>query len=218
MPNSKITLDRIYARRILIAAVIPTSEVAASVAGAALAGGLDVMEVTFRNSEAAECIRRIRAEVPDMQVGAGTILTPAQVRDAVRAGAEFGVSPGFNRTVIQAAQDAGLTFIPGVATPGEMESAMEMGCSLVKFFPAEVLGGTRFLSAVAAPYAHTPLRVIPMGGIGPQNLAQYLAIPLVAAVGGSWIATRELVGAKNWHGIRHLAEEASRLVAEGIPE
>jgi 2-dehydro-3-deoxyphosphogluconate aldolase/(4S)-4-hydroxy-2-oxoglutarate aldolase len=206
-------LGRINTRRILLTAVIPTAAAAESVARAVLAGGLDVMEVAFRNSDAAECIRRIKAEVPGMQIGAGTILTPTQVRDAAAAGAEFAVSPGFNPTVVRAALESGMTFIPGVATPGEMERALELGCPTVKFFPAEALGGPRFLRALAGPYGHTPLRVIPIGGIGPQNLVRYLAVPLVAAVGGSWITPRDLINARDWDGITQLAREAITLAA-----
>jgi 2-dehydro-3-deoxyphosphogluconate aldolase/(4S)-4-hydroxy-2-oxoglutarate aldolase len=213
MPNVTLPFDRIYARRILLAAVIPTADAAGPVARAALEGGLNVMEVSFRNPDAAECMRRIRAEVPDMQVGAGTILTPAQVREAVAAGAQIAVSPGFNPTIVKAARDAGLPFIPGVATPGEMEQALELGCSTVKFFPAEPLGGPRFLLAVAAPYAHTALRIIPLGGVGQKNMADYLAVPLVVAVGGSWIAGRELIHRKDWFGITTLAREALALAA-----
>lgn len=188
----------IVARRILSAAVIPAPELAVSVARALLAGGLDVMEVTFRNAHAAECIRRIRAEVPGMTVGAGTLLTPAQVDAACAAGAEFGVSPGFNPTVVRYAVGAAFPFVPGVLTPGEMEQSLELGCNLVKFFPAAAGGGPDLIKAVAAPYAHTSLQLVPLGGIGELNLASYLALPLVAAVGGSWLTDRELLTAGRW--------------------
>lgn len=188
----------IVTRRILSAAVIPAPELAVPVARALLAGGLDVMEVTFRNAHAAECIRRIRAEVPGMTVGAGTLLTPAQVDAARAAGAEFGVSPGFNPTVVRHAVSAAFPFVPGVLTPGEMEQSLELGCNLVKFFPAAAGGGPDFIKAVAAPYAHTSLQLVPLGGIGEQNLANYLALPLVVAVGGSWLTDRELLTAGRW--------------------
>jgi 2-dehydro-3-deoxyphosphogluconate aldolase / (4S)-4-hydroxy-2-oxoglutarate aldolase len=206
-------MDRIKARRVLAAATIPSADLALPVARALCEGGLDVMEVVFRNRDASEAIRRIRADIPDMQVGAGTLLTSAQIEEALAAGAQFGVSPGFNPTVVKAAQNVGLSFIPGVATPGEMERALELGCETVKFFPAEAAGGVKFLRAVAGPYAHTSLRAIPFGGIGPHNLTDYLANPLVVAVGGSWMVPREMILAHNWKGITELAQEAVRLAA-----
>jgi 2-dehydro-3-deoxyphosphogluconate aldolase/(4S)-4-hydroxy-2-oxoglutarate aldolase len=184
--------------RLLPAAVIDDPARAVSLARALLAGGLDVMEVTFRNAHAAESIRRIRAEVPAMTVGAGTLLTPAQVDEARAAGAVFGVTPGFNPTVVQHAVASNFTLAPGVLTPGEMERSLELGCPVVKFFPAAAAGGHDFVKAVAAPYAHTALRMIPFGGVGEHNLADYLGFPLVVAVGGSWLCERALIAAGDW--------------------
>jgi 2-dehydro-3-deoxyphosphogluconate aldolase / (4S)-4-hydroxy-2-oxoglutarate aldolase len=206
-------MDRICTQRVLVAASIPSAELAIPVARALLEGGLDVMEVVFRTRDAAESIPRIRAELPNMQVGAGTLLTVTQIEQALAAGAEFGVSPGFNPTTVKFAVDSGLPFIPGVATPGEMESALELGCNVVKFFPADATGGTRFLRALTGPYGHTSLHIIPFGGSGPHNLIDYLAIPLVAAVGGSWVATREMILAEGWLAITKMASEAVRLAA-----
>lgn len=194
--------------RILSAAVIEDPCHAVPLARALLAGGLDVMEVTFRNAHAAECIRRIRAEVPAMLVGAGTLLTPAQVDEARAAGAAFGVTPGFNPTVVRHAVDTGFTLAPGVLTPGEMEQALELGCPTVKFFPASAAGGPDFIKAVAAPYAHTALRLVPLGGIGEHNLAAYLGLPLVVAVGGSWLTDRKLAAAGRWDEITALTKRA----------
>lgn len=184
--------------RLLPAAVIDDPSLAVPLARALLAGGLDVMEITFRNRHAAECIRRIRAEVPAMVVGAGTLLTPTQIDEARTAGAVFGVTPGFNPTVVRHAVASGFTLAPGVLTPGEMEQSLELGCPVVKFFPADAAGGPEFIKAVAAPYAHTPLRLIPFGGIGEQSLARYLELPLVVAVGGSWLCERALTTAEAW--------------------
>ena len=147
-----------------------------------------------------------------MYVGAGTLLSPRQVRQAIDAGAEFGVTPGFNPTVIQAALADNFPLIPGAMTPGEMERAMELGCNVVKWFPAETAGGAAFLKALSGPYAHTPLRVIPLGGVCQQNMKSYLAVPLVAAVGGSWMASRELVNAANWAEVTRLSREALALI------
>lgn len=199
--------------RILSAAVIDTPEHAVPLAQALLAGGLDVMEVTFRNPHAAECIRRIRAEVPAMLVGAGTLLTPAQVDEARAAGAAFGVTPGFNPAIVRHAVESGFTLAPGVLTPGEMEQSFALGCPTVKFFPAAAAGGPEFIRAVAAPYAHTSLRLVPLGGVNEANLATYLALPLVVAVGGSWLTDRNLAAAGRWEEIAALTRRAVRLAA-----
>ena len=190
--------ELITRRRLLSAAVIEAPELAVPLARALLAGGLDVMEVTFRNPHAAECVRRIRAEVPGMTVGAGTLLTSDQLRAAREAGAQFGVSPGFNLRLVRHAVEEQFPFVPGVLTPGEMEQSMELGCPLVKFFPAAAGGGPAFIRAIAAPYAHTALRLVPLGGIGEDNLSSYLALPLVAAVGGSWLTDAKLTAAAAW--------------------
>lgn len=194
--------------RILSAAVIDDPFHAVPLARALLDGGLGVMEVTFRNAHAAECIRRIRAEVPEMLVGAGTLLTPAQVDEARAAGAAFGVTPGFNPTVVRHAVTSGFTLAPGVLTPGEMEQSLELGCPTVKFFPAAAAAGPDFIKAVAAPYAHTALRIVPLGGIGEHNLATYLALPLVVAVGGSWLTDRKLAAAGQWAEVTALTRRA----------
>lgn len=205
-------LNLILARaRLLSAAVIDDVAHAVPLARALLAGGLDVMEVTFRNAHAAECIRRIRAEVPAMHVGAGTLLTPAQVDQARAAGAAFGVTPGFNPTVVAHAAASGFTLAPGVLTPGEIERALELGCPTVKLFPAAAAGGPAFIRALAAPYAHTPLRLIPLGGIDESALTAYLQLPLVIAVGGSWLTDRQLAAAGQWQEITARVQRATAL-------
>jgi 2-dehydro-3-deoxyphosphogluconate aldolase/(4S)-4-hydroxy-2-oxoglutarate aldolase len=204
-------VQRITAHRVLSAAVIDSPDHAVPLAQALFDGGLDVMEIAFRNAHAAECIRRIRSAVPGMEVGAGTLLTPAQSEEACAAGATFGVSPGFNLTVVRAAVARHFPFIPGVATPGEMEQAFELGCTLVKLFPASAIGGPDYIRAIAGPYAHTPLRLIPLGGITEQNLVTYLNLPLVVAVGGSWLTDRKLAAAGRWEEITELTRRALAL-------
>ena len=214
MPSLSRLLSRLAERRILSAAVIEKPEHAVPLARALLAGGLDIMEVTFRNAHAAECIRRIVAEVPDMMVGAGTLLNAVQIDDARAAGASFGLTPGFNPPVVQAAVDRGFPFIPGVLTPGEIEQSLALGCPIVKFFPAASAGGPGFIKAVAAPYAHTPLRIVPLGGISDSNLGDYLRLPIVVAVGGSWLTSRDLAGAQRWADITQLTKR-TMLAAAG---
>lgn len=202
------TRQRIARRRILSAAVIDDPAHAVPLATALLAGGLDVMEVTFRNTHAAECIRRIRADVPGMWVGAGTILSTAQLDEAMEAGACFGVSPGFNPNVAREAVARNFNFIPGVVTPGEMEQAMELGCPWVKFFPAAAAGGVDFLKSISAPYLHTDLRIIPLGGIDQANMSDYLALPIVSAIGGSWLSDRKLAASHDWSAITDITRKA----------
>lgn len=211
-PTQKHTMasfhDRLQEFRLLPAAVIDDPAHAVPVARALLAGGLTIMEVTFRNAHAVECIRRIRAEVPEMCVGAGTLLSPAQADEARSAGTAFGVTPGFNPTVVRHAAATGFDLVPGVITPGEMEQSMEAGFPIVKFFPAAAAGGPAFINAITAPYAHTPLRLVPLGGIGPDNLRDYLACPLVIAVGGSWLTDGKLAAAGDWPEITRRAAES----------
>jgi 2-dehydro-3-deoxyphosphogluconate aldolase/(4S)-4-hydroxy-2-oxoglutarate aldolase len=143
-----------------------------------------------------------------MLAGMGTILSPGHVQAAWQAGAAFGVSPGTNPRVLQEAQRIGLPFAPGIATPSDLEVALELGCREVKFFPAEPIGGLAYLKSLAAPYAHLGIRFLPLGGITADNLASYLVEPMILAVGGSWIAPRQLILDQKWTAITHNAAEA----------
>jgi 2-dehydro-3-deoxyphosphogluconate aldolase/(4S)-4-hydroxy-2-oxoglutarate aldolase len=166
--------------------------------------------VTFRTPRAAEALR-LMAQDTRVVVGAGTVLTVDQVDAAVTAGATYIVSPGYSRDVVRACQARGIPVIPGVATPTDIQMALQDGLTLVKFFPAEAIGGTRTLAAMAAPFPG--LRFIPTGGISPENLADYLALPPVLAVGGSWMAPASLVSRQKWAKISRLATEAVAAVA-----
>lgn len=172
-------------------------------------GGLPVAEITFRTAAAAEAIRAIRAAFPHFLVGAGTVTSEEQVKAAVAAGASFAVAPGFNPTIVAAAHEAGLPFFPGVMTPGEVERAMALGCTTLKFFPAESAGGVKLLKAIHAPYAHLGVRFVPTGGIEAASLRAYLAEPAVLAVGGSWMVAKKLLAEKNW-------KEVTRLTADAV--
>ena len=166
---------------------------AAPVAKALLVGGIDAVELTLRTRAGTHAIRAIAAEVPEILLGVGTILTPAQAIETKQAGAHFGVSPGMNPCVVRAAMDAGLPFAPGVCTPSELESAIELGCRFVKFFPAEASGGLAYLKSMAAPYRHLGIRYFPLGGLNAGNMLDYLKEPDVPAIGGSWIVAKDLV-------------------------
>jgi len=190
------------------------AEDAVPLARALLAGGLNVMEITFRTGAAVESIRRIRQEVPRMAIGAGTLLTAGQVQQAAAAGAQFGVSPGLNETVLAAANQVPMPFFPGVMTPTEVDRALNLGYKPLKFFPAEPAGGVTMLKALAGPFAHTGAKFLPTGGINAAALADYLALPQVAAVGGSWMAEKKLVAEKAWARITALTAEALMVIAQ----
>lgn len=203
---------RITQKRIVPVAVIHRADDALRVAEALLAGGLDVFEITLRTPEAEMCIRRIREAFPAMLVGAGTILEVNQVQRCVEAGAQFGVSPGLNEAVVKTAQAAGWPFIPGVLTPSEVDRALQLGCKLLKFFPAEAAGGIKMLQALAGPYKHTGVKFIPLGGVHAGNAGAYAALPVVAAIGGSWLVDRKLIEKQDWPQITKLVKEALALV------
>lgn len=202
-PQAPDACDPFVAQTISVAGVIAVLVVdeardAIPLARALLQGGIRVMELTLRTPTALEALRAIRTEVPEMTAGVGTILTVNQMHAAREAGAAFGVSPGCNPRLLEAARKVGFSFGPGVATPSDIETALEHGARLLKFFPAEPLGGLPYLHAMAAPYAHLGLRYIPLGGLTPANAGSYLSDPLVAAIGGSWIAPREVIKAQDW--------------------
>jgi 2-dehydro-3-deoxyphosphogluconate aldolase/(4S)-4-hydroxy-2-oxoglutarate aldolase len=203
--------ESFLAQRLVCVAVIDHADDAVPLSEALLAGGLKVIEVTFRTADAAECIRRIRHGVPQMAVGAGTLLTADQVKQAVDAGAQFGVSPGLSEPVSAAARAAGLPLFPGVITPSEIMQALDLGWKQLKFFPSETFGGINALKALAGPFGHTGVKFIPTGGITAATLPTYLAVPQVAAVGGSWMAERKLVAEKSWAKITALTEEAVKV-------
>lgn len=202
-------IDRIRAARLLPVVVLERAEDAVPLARALLAGGLDVAEVTFRSDAAAESIARIAQQVPNMLIGAGTVLTPAQVDLAVAAGARFLVTPGYNPAVVARVQASGAAIVPGINNPTGVETAMAAGLSLVKFFPAEPTGGVAFLKALTGPYGG--MEFIPTGGISTANLKTYLALKAVVACGGSWMVDPALIRAGDFDRITQLTAEAVAL-------
>lgn len=185
---------------------------AVPVARALLAGGVDCIELTLRTNAAMDGLKRIRSEVPEMLVGVGTILTPQQVNDVKAADAAFGVAPGMNPRVVSEAARIGLPFSPGICTPTDIELAIEQGCRLLKFFPSEPCGGITYLRNIAAPFAHLGVKYIPLGGVSAANAEQYLHEPSVQALGGSWLAPRDVIQRKDWQKITANAAEASAIV------
>ncbi|MFF1447130.1 bifunctional 4-hydroxy-2-oxoglutarate aldolase/2-dehydro-3-deoxy-phosphogluconate aldolase [Streptomyces sp. NPDC058274] len=182
---------------------------AVPLARALVAGGLPVIEVTLRTPAATDAIRAIAAEVPDAVVGAGTVITPAQVADSVAAGARFLVSPGWTDVLLDAMQASGLPFLPGVSTTSEVVALLERGVHEMKFFPAEAAGGTAYLTSLAGPLPQA--RFCPTGGIGLASAPDYLALPNVGCVGGSWMLPAEAIAARDWDRVEALAREAAAL-------
>lgn len=195
--------------------VIALDDAAAALplADALIAGGLPVAEITFRTAAAAEAIALIARHRPQMQVGAGTVLTEAQVDASLEAGARFALSPGLDPLVLAHAKDR-LPFAPGIMTPSDLQAALRAGCQMVKFFPAMPAGGPKMLANIAAPYLHTGITFNPTGGVTLDNLADWLAISQVRAVGGTWIATRADIAAGRWEVIAANAAAALARVQE----
>jgi 2-dehydro-3-deoxyphosphogluconate aldolase / (4S)-4-hydroxy-2-oxoglutarate aldolase len=209
--------DRVSATQALLAyrvvpvVVLSELDAAVPVAQALAAGGLPVAEVTFRTAVAADSIGRIAAETNAL-VGAGTVVRPEQVDEAVAAGARFIVTPGLSLRVIERCRELDVLVIPGVATATEVIAALDQGLDLLKLFPAEAAGGVALLRALRGPFPD--VRFVPTGGISAANAASYLALPSVAAVGGSWMVAPELIAARDYAAITRLAREAATLAAE----
>ncbi len=184
-------LAELSGHRLVPVVVIDDARTADSLGDALVAGGLPVAEVTFRTTAGVEAVRRLAAR-GDLLVGAGTVLTPSQVDEAVAAGATFIVSPGLSRAVVERCLEHNVLPLPGAVTATEVQAALELGLTTVKFFPAESSGGAAAVRALAAPF--TDVGFMPTGGIGPDNLADYLTVPAIRAVGGSWMVPRDGLG------------------------
>lgn len=191
---------------------LPSAELALPLAEALLAGGLACAEITFRTAAAAESISRIATRLPEMILGAGTVLNPDQAAVALESGAKFLVSPGSNPETINYCQRSSAVIFPGVCTPTEIELNLSRGISTMKFFPAEPAGGVKYLKALCAPFRQVSF--IPTGGIETGNLGSYLSISQVVACGGSWMVKPELISSRNFAEIEKLSREAVERVAE----
>jgi len=186
---------------------------AVPVAEALIEGGIPIFEVTMRTEAALPAITEIAKRFPEAQTGAGTVLSETQARQAIDAGAQYIVSPGWDGGVVKTAQAAGLPVVPGVATPSEVQRARRHGLRVLKLFPAGIVGGIPLLKAMSAVYADTSF--VPTGGVSAKNLADYLAVPNVVAVGGSWLTPASAVAEGRFDEITRLAIEA-RQIAEGV--
>ena len=199
-------LERLARSIVVPVVVIDDAKDAVPTANAMVAGGIDVMEITFRTAAAPQAIKNVADNCPDMLVGAGTILNLDQCKLAVEMGAKFIVSPGLNAEVVSWCVENGIAVTPGCVTPTEIMAAMKLGLRVVKFFPANVYGGLTAMKALAAPFGG--IKFIPTGGVSGENIGEYLSQPYVHAVGGSWVCTKADIAAGNFEKITALCREA----------
>ena len=207
-------INKIQASGIIAVLVVDELQDCVTLAKCLLDNGVSAMELTLRTPLALEAVQAITDQVPEMLAGVGTVLTTEQVEQVAKAGAAFAVAPGLNPNVVTKASQLQLPFAPGVATPSDIERAVGLGCKVLKFFPAEVSGGLKYLKSMAAPYNHLGLKYIPLGGLKLDNMRAYLEDPLVLAIGGSWIAPRKSIQAKDWNRIAANAKQAIAMVKE----
>ncbi len=199
-------LQRLSNAAIIPVAVIDDAKDAVPTARALLAGGIDVMEITFRTAAAPYAIKAVADNCPDMLVGAGTVITLEQCQKAVEMGAKFIVAPGFDAKVVKWCIDSGVTITPGCVTSSEIMAAMKMGLNVVKFFPANIYGGLSAMKALSGPFGG--IKFIPTGGINAQNVGEYISAPFIHAVGGSWICQKADIAAGNFEKITSLCAES----------
>jgi 2-dehydro-3-deoxyphosphogluconate aldolase/(4S)-4-hydroxy-2-oxoglutarate aldolase len=206
-PSETEVIARIKAAQIIAVVVVDEPHDAVPLVEALQAGGIAGIELTLRTPSAFESLQQIRAAYPDFLIGLGTLIETQQIAPALELGADFAVAPGCNPAILQAAATAGLPFFPGIVTPSDIELALAAGRTLMKFFPAEPSGGLPYLRSMAAPYVHRGVSFIPLGGLDENNFTDYLADPLVPAVGGSWIAPRGLIQQRDWKTITRNARQ-----------
>ena len=185
-----------------------TPDEALSIAEALLEGGIDVMEVTLRTAQAKEALQVVRKKFPEITLGVGSILSTEQVNWAAAEGMNFGVSPVWNEDLWELSLDLEISFFPGVLTPSELSRAIDAGCLHPKIFPIEPTGGVAYLKSLLAPFGNTNLHCLPTGGIGKEKVLEYLAIPQVSTVGGSWITPQSLISSKDTKGMTELAKSS----------
>ena len=204
--------EKVFETGIVPVVVLSNVEDAVPLAGALLKGGIDFMEITFRTECAAECISVISKEVPDMTVGAGTVLNVEQAKLAVDCGAKFIVSPGLDEATVKWAIENDIPVIPGTVTPTEIMKAISLGLKVVKFFPADVYGGIKAIKALSAPFGQ--VKFLPTGGVSEANLNEFAANKSVIAVGGSWVCKKDDIINHDWDKITMLSENAVNIIKE----
>ena len=205
-------LNRLALAGVVPVVVLENAKDAVPTAKAMVAGGIDVMEITFRTAAAADSIKAVSENCPEMLVGAGTVITLEQCKKAVESGAKFIVAPGFDEEVVRWCVENNVPVTPGCVTPTEIMAAMKLGLKVVKFFPAGVYGGLSAMKALSGPFGG--IKFIPTGGVNAQNLAEYISAPFIHAVGGSWVCPKADISAGNFEKITALCREAHATVTE----
>ena len=207
-------LNEILKRPVIPVIVIDDANDAEPLAEALLKGGMDIIEVTCRTAAAAEALARIKKGFPEMLVGAGTVVTPDQAKMCIDTGVSFGLAPGLNPDTVKFFQQNDTLFIPGIMTPSEIEQGLSLGCEMLKFFPAGAAGGITMLKNFAAPYAPFGVKFCPTGGVNLDNMNDWLSLPVVSAIGGSWLATQQQIADKQWDVITAQVKAALAKAAE----
>ena len=207
-----LTIDQVAACGVVPVVVLEDAAQAVPTAKALLKGGINAMEITFRTAAAKESIANVAREVPEMIVGAGTVINVEQVHEAVEAGAKFIVSPGSDADVIREAMKLGVPMTPGVVTPSEIMLGLKLGVKVFKFFPAESYGGLKTIKALCGPFPQ--IRILPTGGISQANAADYFKNPKIVAVGGSWMCTKDMIASGDFDGIAEKSRAATDLFRE----
>ncbi len=201
-------LNELLKRPVIPVIVIDDANDAEPLAEALLKGGMDVIEVTCRTAAAPEALARIKKAFPEMLLGAGTVVTPDQAQMCIDTGVSFGLAPGLNPDTVTFFQENNTLFIPGVMTPSEIEAGLGLGCKLLKFFPAGAVGGVNMLKNLGAPYGPLGVRFCPTGGVSLDNMLDYLSMPIVSAIGGSWLATKQQIADQQWDVITRQVKDA----------
>lgn len=209
-------LNELLKRPVIPVIVIDDANDAEPLAEALLNGGMDVIEITCRTAAAEEALTRVKKAFPEMLLGAGTVVTPDQAQMCLDVGVSFGLAPGLNPDTVNKFKDAGTLFIPGVMTPSEIEQGLSLGCKMLKFFPAGAAGGINMLKNIAGPYAPLGVRFCPTGGVNLDNMNDYLSLPVVSAIGGSWLATKQQIADKQWGVITQQVKDALAKAAEVV--
>ncbi|WNJ20580.1 bifunctional 4-hydroxy-2-oxoglutarate aldolase/2-dehydro-3-deoxy-phosphogluconate aldolase [Pontibacter sp. G13] len=206
--------NRIEAAGIVAVIVLDELQHALPVVESLLKGGVNAIELTLRTPIAMEAAKLIKQEAPEVILGMGTVITADQVKAVQDIGVDFAVAPGCNPKIVELAQQEGLPFAPGIMTPSEIEVALELGCRVLKFFPAETSGGLNHLNSMVNPYQYLEPKFIPLGGVNMNNAQGYLQSPLISAIGGSWVAKRHLIQSEDWETITQNARDIRTLISE----
>ena len=209
---SKELLDKITKSKIVAGFSVQNLDDAIPIAKSLMEGGINIIELTLRTKNSLKAVEMIAKSVQDMVIGVGTILTTDQLLQVKDNGAHFGVSPGLNKRVLQYAEEIDFSFAPGIATPSDLDCAIDMGYRFVKFFPAEGMGGVNYLKSISAPFNHLDVKYFPLGGINSNNMNEYLSIDNVIAIGGSWIVKDQLVLNKQWKEITKRELEVRNII------